>query len=40
MVNGEIAIFLKNGKQGVQSVRLDELSNIVTWADTSFIFQK
>ncbi len=35
-VNGEV---LKNGKQGVQTVRLDELNNIVTWADISFIFK-
>ncbi len=38
-VNKEISIFLKNGKQGVQTVRLDELNNIVTWANISFIFQ-
>ena len=37
--NGEISIFLKNGKQGVQTVRLDELNNIVTWANISFIFK-
>jgi len=29
---------LKNGKQGVQTVRLDELNNIVTWANICFIF--
>ena len=38
-INGEISIFLKNGKQGVQTVRLDELNNIVTWTNTSFIFK-
>jgi len=37
--NGEISIFLKNGKQGLQTVRLDELNNIVTRANISFIFQ-
>jgi hypothetical protein len=37
--NGEISIFLKNGKQGVQTVRLDELNNIVTWANVTFIFK-
>jgi len=26
----KISIFLKNGKQGVQTVRLDELNNILT----------
>ena len=35
----KISIFLKNGKQGVQTVRLDELNNIVTWANISFIFK-
>ena len=34
-----ISIFLKNDKQGVQTVRLDELNNIVTWANICFIFQ-
>ncbi len=38
-VNGEISIFFENGKQGVQTARLDELNNIVTWTKTSFIFQ-
>jgi hypothetical protein len=37
--NSEISIFLKNSKRGVQTVRLDELNNIVTWANISFIFQ-
>ncbi len=37
--NDETSIFLKNGKQGLQTVRLDELNNIVTWANISFIFQ-
>ncbi len=32
-------MILKNGKQGVQTVRLDELNNFVTWANVSFIFQ-
>jgi len=31
------SIFLKNRKKGVQTVRLDELNNIVTWANISFI---
>jgi len=31
--------FLKNGKQGVQTVRLDELNNIFTGANISFIFK-
>jgi len=35
----KISIFLKNDKQGVQTVRLDELSNIVTWANISFILK-
>ncbi len=35
----EISIFLKNDKQGVQTVRFDELNNIVTWANISFIFK-
>jgi len=35
----KILIFLENGKQGVQTVRLDELSNIVTWGNMSFIFK-
>jgi len=35
----KISIFLKNGKQSVQNVRLDELNNIVTKANISFIFQ-
>ena len=35
----EISIFLKNRKQGVQTVRLDELNNIVTEASISFIFE-
>ncbi len=35
----KILIFLKNGKQGMQTVRLDELNNIVTWANISFIFK-
>jgi hypothetical protein len=34
-----ISMFLKNGKQGVQSVRLDELNNIATWANLRFISQ-
>ncbi len=32
-------MILKNGKQGVQTVRLDELNNIVTGANISFIFK-
>ncbi len=35
-VNGEI---LKNDKQDVQTVRLDELNNIVIRANISFIFK-
>jgi len=35
----KISIFFKNGKQGVQIVRLDELNSIVTGANISFIFQ-
>ncbi len=35
----KILIFLKNGKHGVQTVRFDELSNIVPWVNISFIFQ-
>jgi hypothetical protein len=35
-VNGEI---LKNDKQGVKTVRLDELNNIVIRANISFIFK-
>jgi len=31
--------FFFNGKQGVQTARLDELSNIVTWANISFILK-
>jgi len=31
--------FFENGKQGVQTVRLDELNNFVTWVNISFIFQ-
>ncbi len=34
-----IIVFLKNGKQGVQTVRLDMLNNIVTWANMNFIYQ-
>ena len=37
--NSEISIFLKNRKQGVQTVRLDELNNIVTGVSVSFIFK-
>jgi len=36
--NGDISIFFKNGKQGVQTVRLDEPNNFVTWANITFIF--
>jgi hypothetical protein len=35
----KISIFLKNDKQGVQTVRLDELNNIVIWANISYIFK-
>jgi len=35
----KISVFFKNGKQGVQSVRLDELNNIVTWANISFVLK-
>jgi hypothetical protein len=35
----KILTFLKNGKQCVQNVRLDELNNIVAWANISFIFK-
>ena len=35
----KFCFFLKNGKQGVQTVRLDKLNNIVTWANISFMFK-
>jgi hypothetical protein len=35
----KISIFMKNSKQGVQTMPLDELNNIVTWANISCIFQ-
>jgi len=35
----KISIVLENDKQGVQTVRLDELNNIVIGANISFIFK-
>ncbi len=35
----KILIFLKYGKQGVQTVRLDELNKFFTWANIDSIFQ-
>jgi hypothetical protein len=37
--NSKILIFFKNKKQDVETVRLDELNNIVSKANISFIFQ-
>jgi hypothetical protein len=31
--------FFENRKQGMQTARLDELNNIITWANISFIFK-
>jgi hypothetical protein len=36
--NREILIFVQNSEQGLQTVRLDELNNLVIWNNISFIF--
>jgi hypothetical protein len=38
-VNGENFEIFLNGKQNVQTVRLDELNNLVIRANISFIFK-